>query len=89
MSFWVPRPVDARRGWRWEDATSCSPPREHAILGRGYPLFHVSSGELALRFASLAELEACARELGRKLLPRALDLAHASGVQREPRPRLG
>ncbi|MBL8898446.1 MAG: hypothetical protein JNM84_12490 [Planctomycetes bacterium] len=84
MSFWVHRPVDARRGQRWEDASSYEPPRERAIPGRGYPLFHVSCGDLALRFASLAEIEACANVLGRKLLPRALDLVRSSGVQKGP-----
>lgn len=84
MSFWVQRPVDARRGQRWEDAASYEPPRERAIPGRGYPLFHVSCGDLSLRFASLAEIEACANVLGRKLLPRALDLVRSSGIEKGP-----
>ncbi|MBL8897877.1 MAG: hypothetical protein JNM84_09620 [Planctomycetes bacterium] len=84
LTFWVHRPIDRRRGQRWEDATSYEPPRERPIPGRGYPLFHVSCGDLSLRFASLAEIEACASILGRKLLPRALDLVRSSGVQKGP-----
>ncbi|MBK9387719.1 MAG: hypothetical protein IPN34_23130 [Planctomycetes bacterium] len=84
MSFWVHRPIDTRRGQRWEDAQSYEPPRERAIPGRGYPLFHVSCGDLSLDFASLAEIEACANVLGRKLLPRSLDLVRSSGVQKGP-----
>ena len=68
MTYWVHRKVG-----RWD---RFNPPRQEAVPGRGFPVMWVEIDGFEFEFASLAEIEACIEVLGRRLLPRTLDLSH-------------
>jgi hypothetical protein len=76
MTYWVHREAD---GKDWFHAKVFDPPRQPAIVGRGYPLFLVEIDGVTLRFTSLAELQVCIETLGQKLLPTTRALTAARG----------
>ena len=73
MTFWVHRPADIRDWWR---AREFNPPRQPVVPARGYPVLKIEFDGFTFEFASLDEIRACIETLGRKLLPRTIDLAN-------------
>jgi hypothetical protein len=81
MTFWVHREVG---DGPWYEADDFDPPRQPAVPGRGYPVFRVEIDGFTFEFASLAEVRVCIDILGKKLLPRTLDLSRVRSPKKGP-----
>ena len=75
MTPWVHRTIG---GESWIDAEAYDPPRQPMVPGH----FYVEFDGFTFTFASLAEIRVCMETLGKKVLPRTIDLTrdHGAGV---------
>jgi hypothetical protein len=74
MTYWVHHQVGE------SDAQEYDPPKQAVVPGRGYPLFKVEFDGFIFEFSSLAEIRVCVEILGKKLLPRTIDLSRERGT---------
>ena len=77
MTYWVHRAAD---GKPWYESQTHDPPLEHAVPGKGFPLFFVEHRGFIFVFASLAEMRTAIDTLGRKVLPTTTGLTDERGA---------
>ena len=81
LAYWVHR----ERGNRpWYEANDFAPPAPNPVPGKGYAIYSVEIDGMIFRFSSIAQLEHCIDILGRKLLPRTIDLSADRGTSKGP-----
>lgn len=77
MSYWVHIEADGRH---WSAAKQFEPPLPGPVPGKGFPTYFVEVDGFVFRFASLAELDACAAALSQKALPTSRCLSEERGT---------
>ncbi len=81
LAFWVHREQgDAP----WYQTDDFDPPAPKPVPGKGYAIYCVEIDGMIFRFSSIPQIERCIEILGRKLLPRTIDLAAQRGTSKGP-----
>lgn len=81
MTYWVHRLIDDGPA---QDGQEFDPPKQAVAPGKGYPVFKVELDGFIFEFSSLAEIRVCIETLGKKLLPRTIDLSRERGTGAGP-----